>query len=76
MRAPNNTFDIAPGKIFTMTVRTNSPNNVFFRVYDKKTGLPVLINGKFSVRLLPTETLEKNPQQLFIGGKVPSRILA
>ena len=68
MRPPNNTFDITPGNIFRMTVRTNSPNSIIFRVYDKSNGFPVIINGKYSVRLSPTQSLQSGPQQLFIGG--------
>ncbi|CAB4011013.1 Glyco X precursor, partial [Paramuricea clavata] len=74
MRTPNNTFDITPGNIFRMTVRTNSPNSIMFRVYDKSNGFPVIINGKFSVRLSPTQSLQSGPQQLYIGAQPKKKL--
>ena len=63
----SNTFDIKPGAIFTLKVKSNSPNRVIFRAYDKRDGTPIPINTRFSASLLPTETLESVPQELIIG---------
>ena len=68
MRSFDHSFDIPPRNIFRMTLRTYSPNSIIFRVYDKSNGFPVIINGNYSFRLSPTQSLQSDPQQLFIGG--------
>ena len=61
--------NLEPGTIFRMTVRSNSPNPVNFRAYDKTSGFPVLINGKTSVDLRPSESQNSSAQELIIGSK-------
>lgn len=67
MNLRENTFDIASRAIFTLKINTTSPNSVSFRVYDKKTGIPVLVNDRYMVTLSPTRQLSGDPQQLNIG---------
>ncbi|XP_028402030.1 uncharacterized protein LOC114524971 [Dendronephthya gigantea] len=65
MEITNSTFDIRPGAELNLTVKTNSPNEVSFRAYDKISGYPVLINRRPKVDLLPVKSLA-SPRQVMI----------
>lgn len=60
---------LQPGTVFRMTVRSNSPNTVNFRAYDRTNRFPVLINGRSSVDLVPSESEDSSAQELIIGSK-------
>lgn len=66
---PNGKNDMRPGAVLSMTIKSNSRNPLTFRAYDKSSGRPVVINGKFVVNLYPSESpSQSNVQSLLIGG--------
>lgn len=66
MPTRQNRFDIKAGFVFSLTVKTNSLNRVYFRAYDKINGTIVLINGRKFVDLLPVESKDASAQELDI----------